>query len=220
MEKSALIVAGGIGKRLDSHTPKQFLILGDKPVLMHTLSKFSHLDKIYLVLPKKYFEKWRALCDKYNFDIKHVLVEGGENRFFSVKNGLDAISSTDIVLIHDGARPFVKKELITTLIDKVSSGFGIIPIINTTNSIRIKEGDNLKAINRDSIFQVQTPQCFLFNEILNSYKIDYDEIFTDDASVFESKQGKIKNIIGSYNNIKITTPLDLELAKLLIKQVT
>ena len=68
MEKSALIVAGGIGKRLDSHTPKQFLILGDKPVLMHTLSKFSHLDKIYLVLPKKYFEKWRALCEKYNFE--------------------------------------------------------------------------------------------------------------------------------------------------------
>ena len=77
MEKSALIVAGGIGKRLDSHTPKQFLILGNKPVLMHTLSKFSHLDKIYLVLPKKYFEKWRALCEKYNFNVKHVLVEGG-----------------------------------------------------------------------------------------------------------------------------------------------
>ena len=105
-------------------------------------------------------------------------------------------------LIHDGARPFVKKELITTLINKVSSGFGIIPTINTTNSIRIKEGDNLKAINRDSVFKVQTPQCFLFNEILNSYKIDYDEIFTDDASVFESKQGKIKNVSGSYNNIK------------------
>jgi 2-C-methyl-D-erythritol 4-phosphate cytidylyltransferase len=114
MEKSALIVAGGIGKRLDSHTPKQFLILGNKPVLMHTLSKFSHLDKIYLVLPKKYFEKWRALCEKYNFDVKHVLVEGGENRFSSVKNGLNAINSTDIVLIHDGARPFVKKELIKT----------------------------------------------------------------------------------------------------------
>ena len=152
MEKSALIVAGGIGKRLDNHTPKQFLILGNKPVLMHTLSKFSHLDKIYLVLPKKYFEKWRALCEKYNFDVKHVLVEGGENRFSSVKNGLNAINSTDIVLIHDGARPFVKKELIKTLINKVSSGFGIIPTINATNSIRIKEGDNLKAINRDSIF--------------------------------------------------------------------
>ncbi len=219
MEKSALIVAGGIGKRLNSHTPKQFLILGDKPILMHTISKFSHLDKIYLVLPQKYFDKWRTLCKKYKFDIKHILVEGGENRFFSVKNGLSAINSTDIVLIHDGARPFVKKELITTLINKVSSGFGIIPTINATNSIRIKEGDNLKAVNRDVIFKVQTPQCFLFNEIFNSYKTGYDKAFTDDASVFESKQGKIKNIIGSYNNIKITTPLDLELAQFLIKQV-
>ena len=72
MEKSALIVAGGVGKRLNSNTPKQFLILGDKPILMHTLSKFSHLDKIYLVLPRKYFNDWRELCEKYNFDLKHL----------------------------------------------------------------------------------------------------------------------------------------------------
>ena len=219
MEKSALIVAGGIGKRLNNHIPKQFIILGNQPILMHTLSKFSHLDKIYLVLPKKYFEKWRTLCVKYKFDIKHILVEGGENRFSSVKNGLSAINSTDIILIHDGARPFVKKELITTLINKVSNGFGVVPTTNAIDSIRIKDGDDLKAVNRDNVFKVQTPQCFFFNEIFNSYKIDYDEAFTDDASVFEARQGKIKNVIGSPNNIKITTPLDLELANLLIKQV-
>ena len=219
MGKSALIVAGGVGKRLNSHTPKQFLILGDKPILMHTLNKFSHLDRIYLVLPKKYFNDWKELCEKYNFDLEHVLVEGGDNRFCSVKNGLNAINSTDIVLIHDGARPFVKKELITTLINKVSSGFGIIPVINPIDSIRLIEGDSSRAVNRDTIYHVQTPQCFIFNEIFNSYNIDYNSSFTDDASVFESKNGKIKNVIGSPNNIKITTPLDLELANLLIKQV-
>jgi len=218
MEKSALIVAGGVGKRLNSHTPKQFLILGDKPILMHTLNKFSHLDRIYLVLPKKYFNDWKELCEKYNFDLEHVLVEGGDNRFCSVKNGLNAINSTDIVLIHDGARPFVKKELITTLINKVSSGFGIIPVINAIDSIRLIEGDSSRAVNRDNIYHVQTPQCFIFNEIFNSYNIDYNSSFTDDASVFESKNGKIKNVIGNYNNIKITTPLDLELAQVLIKK--
>ena len=218
MGKSALIVAGGVGKRLNSHTPKQFLILGDKPILMHTLNKFSHLDRIYLVLPKKYFNDWKELCEKYNFDLEHVLVEGGDNRFCSVKNGLNAINSTDIVLIHDGARPFVKKELITTLINKVSSGFGIIPVINAIDSIRLIEGDSSRAVNRDTIYHVQTPQCFIFNEIFNSYNIDYNSSFTDDASVFESKNGKIKKVIGNYNNIKITTPLDLELAQVLIKK--
>ena len=218
MRKYALIVAGGVGKRLNSHTPKQFLILGDKPILMHTLNKFSHLDRIYLVLPKKYFNDWKELCEKYNFDLEHVLVEGGDNRFCSVKNGLNAINSTDIVLIHDGARPFVKKELITTLTNKVSSGFGIIPVINATDSIRMIEGDSSRAVNRDTIYHVQTPQCFIFNEIFNSYSIDYNSSFTDDASVFESKNGKIKNVIGNYNNIKITTPLDLELAQVLIKK--
>lgn len=218
MRKYALIVAGGVGKRLNSHTPKQFLILGDKPILMHTLNKFSHLDRIYLVLPKKYFNDWKELCEKYNFDLEHVLVEGGDNRFCSVKNGLNAINSADIVLIHDGARPFVKKELITTLTNKVSSGFGIIPVINATDSIRIIEGDSSRAVNRDTIYHVQTPQCFIFNEIFNSYNIDYNSSFTDDASVFESKNGKIKNVIGNYNNIKITTPLDLELAQVLIKK--
>lgn len=218
MRKYALIVAGGVGKRLNSNTPKQFLILGDKPILMHTLNKFSHLDRIYLVLPKKYFNDWKELCEKYNFDLEHVLVEGGDNRFCSVKNGLNAINSADIVLIHDGARPFVKKELITTLTNKVSSGFGIIPVINATDSIRIIEGDSSRAVNRDTISHVQTPQCFIFNEIFNSYNIDYNSSFTDDASVFESKNGKIKNVIGNYNNIKITTPLDLELAQVLIKK--
>ena len=218
MERSALIVAGGVGKRLNSNTPKQFLILGDKPILMHTLSKFSHLDKIYLVLPKKYFNDWIELCEKYNFNLGHILVEGGKNRFCSVKNGLNAINSTDIILIHDGARPFVKKELITTLINKVSSGFGIIPTITATDSIRIKEGDFSRIVNRDTIYHVQTPQCFIFNEIFNSYNIDYNSSFTDDASVFEAKKGKIKHVIGNYNNMKITTPLDLELAQVLIKK--
>ena len=218
MEKSALIVAGGVGKRLNNHTPKQFLILGDKPILMHTLSKFSHLDKIYLVLPKKYVNYWRELCKKYNFDLEHVLVEGGDNRFSSVKNGLNTINSTDIVLIHDGARPFVKKELITTLINKVSSGFGIIPIVTATDSIRIKENNISRAVNRDTIYNVQTPQCFIFNEIFNSYNIDYNSSFTDDASVFEAKKGKIKHVIGSDNNMKITTPFDLELAQALVKK--
>ena len=106
MEKTALIVAGGSGERLNEKTPKQFLLIKNKPILMHTIEKFCHLDKIIVVISKNYITEWIDLCKMYNFKINHKLVEGGKNRFKSVQNGLRYINNTGLVLIHDGVRLF------------------------------------------------------------------------------------------------------------------
>ena len=100
MKTTALIVAGGSGIRFNDKTPKQFLLIDKKPVLMYTIERFCQLDNIYVVIPKSHFDHWHHLCESNNFNIKHILVEGGENRFDSVKNGLKKITNTDIVLIY------------------------------------------------------------------------------------------------------------------------
>ena len=102
MKKVALIVAGGKGERMNTDIPKQFLVLNDLPILMHSLNAFSHLDKIILVLPRAQIENWEELCKQYNFILKHTVVAGGINRFGSVKNGLAKIDKGSIVAIHDG----------------------------------------------------------------------------------------------------------------------
>ena len=112
MKKVALIVAGGKGERMNTDIPKQFLVLNDLPILMHSLNAFSHLDKIILVLPRAQIENWEELCKQYNFILKHTVVAGGINRFGSVKNGLAKIDEGSIVAIHDGVRPLVSKNLI------------------------------------------------------------------------------------------------------------
>ena len=114
MQKTALIVGGGIGTRIKTKIPKQFLLANNLPILMHTINKFSHLDKIILVIPKNHFEYWNSLCVKYKFLAKHKLVEGGDSRFQSVKNGLKHIDKNDVVLIHDGVRPMISKNLINS----------------------------------------------------------------------------------------------------------
>ena len=216
MEKTALIVAGGSGERLNEKTPKQFLLIKNKPILMHTIEKFSHLDKIIVVISKNYITEWIDLCKMYNFKINHKLVEGGKNRFKSVQNGLRHINNTGIVLIHDGVRPLISKKIIDTLIKKVSNNHGVLPVLPISESIRKINQSTSKSLNRKNYFKVQTPQCFIFENILKAYNQKYKQEFTDDASVFEAIGGKIKTIEGEIKNIKITYPIDLNLAESLI----
>ena len=111
MKKIALIVAGGKGERMNADIPKQFLLLNDLPILMHTLNAFTDFDKRILVLPQSQIENWKTLCGEYNFALKHMLVAGGINRFGSVKNGLRKVDEGSIVAIHDGVRPLISKNL-------------------------------------------------------------------------------------------------------------
>ena len=215
MKKVALIVAGGKGVRMNSETPKQFLLLKGTPILMHTLEKFSNLDEVILVLPKYQISFWKELCTIHNFTIPHTITEGGETRFHSVKNGLEKINENSLIAIHDGVRPLISKNLIINLISEVIEGVGIIPIIPLKDSIREVEGKNSTHIDRSNLYKVQTPQCFLSDEIKEAYAQEYSEKFTDDASVFECNNGKIRSLFGEEKNLKITTEEDLKIASAL-----
>ena len=121
MKKVALIVAGGKGTRMNSDIPKQFLLLNNLPILMHTIKQFSHFEGIVLVLPQSQFDYWEELCNKYNFTKNYTLVAGGETRFHSVKNGLERIDEKSIVAIHDGVRPLISTALINKLVENTKN---------------------------------------------------------------------------------------------------
>jgi len=213
MRKIALIVAGGIGKRMNASIPKQFLLLKGTPVLMHTLKQFSHFEEIVLVLPNTQFDYWDSLCNTYNFTLKHTLVAGGGTRFHSVKNGLEKVNTNNIVAIHDGVRPLVSTSLINRLISQTKDGIGIIPVVPVKDSIRKVDGENSTQIDRRKLYKVQTPQCFFSSDIKKAYTQEFSDHFTDDACVFESNNGKITAILGENKNIKITTEEDLRISE-------
>ena len=215
MKKVALIVAGGKGERMNADIPKQFLLLNNLPILMHTIKQFSHFEEIVLVLPKSQFDYWNGLCKNNDFNQIHILVEGGETRFHSVKNGLDKIDNTSIIAIHDGVRPLISTALINSLVGKIKSGIGVIPIVPVKDSIRKLEGENSTHIDRSNLYKVQTPQCFLSTDIKEAYTQDFSGTFTDDASVFEANGGKINTLLGEEKNLKITTQEDLNIAEIL-----
>ncbi len=217
MKKVALIVAGGRGNRMNAEIPKQFLLLKNLPILMHTLNQFSHFDQIILVLAKTEFDTWKALCKEHNFTLKHTLVAGGLTRFSSVKNGLSKVPEESIIAIHDGVRPLVSKKLISTLINATKKEIGIVPVTSVKDSLRKVDGHKSKAVSRNSLYKVQTPQCFFASTIIDAYKQNFKLFFTDDASVLESNGGKIKTIKGEEKNIKITTQQDLKIAEAFIE---
>jgi 2-C-methyl-D-erythritol 4-phosphate cytidylyltransferase len=201
---------------MNTDIPKQFLLLNDTPILMHTLKKFSHFEKIILVLPNSQFKYWQELCNTYNFKQQHTLVAGGKTRFHSVKNGLDRISQNTIVAIHDGVRPLISTALIDILVAETKNGIGVIPIVPVKDSIRKVEGENSAHVYRSNLFKVQTPQCFLSADIKKAYTQDFSDTFTDDASVFEANGGKINTLLGEEKNLKITTQEDFKIASILI----
>ena len=217
MKKIALIVAGGKGERMNADIPKQFLLLNDLPILMHTLNAFTDFDKRILVLPLSQIENWKTLCGEYNFALKHMLVAGGINRFGSVKNGLRKVDEGSIVAIHDGVRPLISKNLTNKLIATTKKGIGVVPVVPVKDSLRKVDGNNSKAVSRSSLYKVQTPQCFFASTIKDAYKQNFSLFFTDDASVLESNGGKIITILGEGKNIKITTKEDLRIAEVFMQ---
>ncbi len=211
--KFAIIVAGGSGKRMRTEVPKQFLELDGKPILMHTIEKFASVQNMIciVVLPEDQIDYWNDLCDVNNFEVHHRVIIGGQERFFSVKNGLDAIAGIEgIVAIHDGVRPFVSPELINTLMNETEQHGNAIPYTLPKESIREVNGENNFAVDRTKYRFIQTPQCFNLQKIKESFDVEFSTIFTDDASVFEAAGNEIHLVEGEYSNIKITTPEDLK----------
>jgi 2-C-methyl-D-erythritol 4-phosphate cytidylyltransferase len=217
-----IIVAGGSGKRMNNTLPKQFIPIGGLPVLMHTIKRFIDYPKsinIVLVLPKDQITTWENLCRTYSFASSYPsfsIVEGGETRFQSVKNGLQSIAEKEgIVLIHDGVRPFVSRKIIENAIKTTIQWGNAISSVPLKESIRAIEGDKNKSAERTAFRIIQTPQCFRLSFIKEAYEAPELPLFTDDASVAEYAGASIKLIEGAYENIKITTPEDLKLAEIM-----
>lgn len=222
MKKSVIVVAGGSGLRMGSSVPKQFLLLNNLPVLMHTLKRFYEFDveiNIIVVLPENETERWKSLIAKYNFQIKHTITSGGPTRFHSVKNGLSHISENCLIAIHDGVRPLCSPTLINHCFEEAENFSNAIPAIKITDSIRETNRENNFSLDREKLRIIQTPQCFKSSPLIKAYENKNAESFTDDAGVFESSGNKIHLVNGEKSNIKITEYTDLSVAAALEKEL-
>ena len=220
-EVYVVIVAGGKGLRMGGEKPKQFQDLKGRPVLMHTLERFREAlpeGKLILVLPESWMTMWRDLCRRHAFSVDHELVKGGDTRFHSVKNGLDAIRGEEgVVAVHDGVRPFVAVDVIRECVKQALTGACVVPVIAPVESVRLKQGDTdrTQSIDRNLCLLVQTPQVFPLNRLRQAYSQPYQSLFTDDASVVEADGGQVEVVEGNRENIKLTTPFDWAVAQLL-----
>lgn len=232
-KSAAIILSAGIGKRMNSNVPKQYLLLENKPILYYTIRTFeeSRIDAIVLVTGKgdeEYCQK--EIVEKYGFQKVIRIVHGGKERYHSVYQGLKAldINRYDYVFIHDGARPFVSNEIIENAFSELVENKACVVGVPVKDTIKIvdENGFVIDTPRRDQLYQVQTPQVFNGNLIWEAYSrlIAQEESLlqkgikiTDDAMVVEALMNyKVKVIAGSYNNIKITTPDDLIYAKNLV----
>jgi 2-C-methyl-D-erythritol 4-phosphate cytidylyltransferase len=220
LKKYVIIVAGGTGKRMGLEPIKQFLCLNGIPILMHSINAFYQYDEkinIVLVLPREHIDEWSKLCKRYNFNIIHTVTEGGETRFHSVKNGLSHVNNSDsLVAVHDGVRPLVAEEVIKRSFDYAEEKGTAVPCVTVNDSLRMLTEKYSRTIDRKNVRAIQTPQCFRAELLKKAYEQEYDDVFTDDATVIENLGGKIYLVEGNIENIKITTPLDLQIAETLM----
>lgn len=216
-----VIVAGGSGSRMKSEIPKQFLMLGDAPLIIRSIRVFLEAfpaSPVIVAIHPGWKKEMESLRQKYLPGQDITLVEGGSTRFESVRNALAALpEAVRPVLIHDAVRPLLSPSLVKKVAAAVEANLGVIPAIAVKDSLRKVEGGKSYPLDRKSIVRVQTPQGFPLAALKAAYKQAWCEAFTDDASVFEKAGGKIKIIEGEEKNIKITTPADLEGARLSIQ---
>jgi 2-C-methyl-D-erythritol 4-phosphate cytidylyltransferase len=222
MQKIVIIVAGGAGTRMKSDVPKQFMLLGGKPILMQTLQKFYEYDPLIefrLVLPQSLFDAWNELCRQYHFKIPHKIFHGGSTRFHSVKSGLTGISESSLIAVHDAVRPLVSSRTIKNCFNLAMEKGCAIPVMPLTESIREITNNSSVARKREIYRTVQTPQVFKSEILLKSYNAEYTELFTDDASVVEHAGYSVYLTEGNIENIKITNPVDLLIGESLINKI-
>ncbi len=238
----AIVLAAGRGKRMLSDIPKQYLLLDSKPLLYYSLKAFeeSSIEEIILVVGENDIEYCRkSIVEEYHFKKVSAIVEGGKERYHSVYLGLKAITYADYILIHDGARPFITVDIIERTIDQVRFCNACVVGVPTKDTIKLvnEQGIIIETPNRDMVWSIQTPQAFSYDIIMKAYEtilvqqqsmlpIGSDQEhttgtginITDDAMVVEhTLQYPIQLVIGSYRNIKITTPEDINIGEALLK---
>lgn len=220
MTKYAIIVAGGIGTRMGSSLPKQFMLLKSKPVLYYTLKTFldAYDDlQVILVLPAEYMAIGQEIVNGY-FDKSRVhITTGGDTRFQSVKNGLSLVEKESIIFVHDAVRCLLSTNLIHRCYDQAIKTGTAIPAIASKDSIRLVTEGTSDPLERNNVMLVQTPQTFQSKILLPAYEVHYKDEFTDEATVVEASGVKVSLVEGEENNIKITRPVDLLIAEKILE---
>lgn len=219
LPRFAVIVAGGLGLRMNADTPKQFMLMAGKPVIIRALSAFFEYDptiRTILVLHHDLLIKWNELQSQYGFNFPIELAEGGAERSESVRNGLSGVPDDALVAIHDGVRPLVTPGLIARAFDTAAEKGCAIPVVPVRDSLREIDPAGSRVVDRSQLFQVQTPQTFHAGRIKDAYRSAGTANFTDDASVWELAGFPLEFIAGEMENIKITVAADLAIAEKLI----
>ena len=230
-KKIAVIPAAGMGIRMGISIPKQFLLIQDILILALTLMAFQesdHIDHIIVVVPKDEIKRCKQdIIEKYNITKTYKVVAGGKRRQDSVRFGLYAAQQiaddNDLVLIHDGVRPFINEGLIANLIEEAQSHKAVVVGIPAKDTVKEvdENGYVVNTLRRERLWLIQTPQVFRFKDILYAHEKAYSESWegiTDDAMLLERLEIPVKVIMGSEDNIKITTPSDLKLAEFILKK--
>lgn len=209
-------MAGGRGSRMQSALPKQFLMLGGMPILARTINSCSEAlpnAELVVVLPKEHIDYWRNLAARFDVAV-HRVVEGGSERFYSVKQGLAALSDeVEYVAVHDGVRALATKRLILRTMLAVEEHDAVVPVIDVVDSYRRITDTGSAIIDRAKLRIVQTPQAFRAAVLRKAYNVDFSASFTDDASVVEASGVGITLVEGERSNIKLTTPDDISWAE-------
>lgn len=219
----AIVLAAGQGKRMNSSVPKQYLLLGNRPVLFYTLNAFQQsdiIDEIILVVGKGQIDYCKnEFADKYNFTKVSKIIEGGSERYLSVYCGIKEAQSADNIFVHDGARPFVTSDILIRSLEAVQQ-YGACAVgvpVKDTIKIADENGFISNTPDRSYVWAIQTPQVFRYDLILRAYEklMESEETnITDDAMVVERMLGeKVRLVMGDYKNIKITTPEDLQIGE-------
>ena len=233
MKKVAIILAAGNGSRMQADVKKQFMDIDGKPLIYYSLKTFqdSFVDEIVLVTGKEDIEFCRdEIVKKYGFNKVKCIVEGGKERFNSVMHGLKMVKDCEYVYVHDGARPLIELDTLERL-QKAAEDYGTaVAAVPSKDTVKVVDNENfvISTPSRSTIWAIQTPQVFQFSIICEAYErlemrlhhMPAEELhITDDAMVVENfTNSKVKLVMGSYKNIKITTPEDVDIAHIFLQQ--
>lgn len=218
-KRGVIIVAGGSGRRMGGSLPKQFMMLGNEPILARSINRIHEAlpaAEIVVVLPNAHIELWKNIAARFEV-ASHKIASGGKERFHSVRNGLQAMSEeVEYIGIHDAVRPLVSKKLIIKLMLEAEQNKAVIPVVAPPDSYRKVEGELSHIIDRSTLRIVQTPQVFQASVLRQAYEQEFSPTFTDDASVVEMAGHNVTLVEGERENIKITTPVDMTIAEAII----
>ena len=217
---SVIIVAAGGGLRMNSAVPKQFLPILGVPILVRSIRSIQSmlpLAEITVVLSANDVDRWNGISKEYGIESTHNICIGGATRFESVRNAVSSVGECDYIAVHDGVRPLFSKEMIERSLQCVKQNGTAIPAIDVIDSFRVVNKDGSShIIDRSTLKAIQTPQWFDATVLRSSYEVNYEDSFTDDASVVEHSGHKITICQGDIRNIKITTPMDIAIAEELL----